>query len=165
MKKILFRVYDHIEEYVFIFFFFIMAISMFLQVFSRIIMHSLYWTEEITRWAFIWIVFIGFSYVEKNDSAIRINVFVDVLPRKVKLVCELFTQLLITALLLYMLYWSIQYYIYGTKQISYVLEISKVYVIVCLPIGFTMAIVNAFKNIKKKIQTFNVSFVTAEKIE
>ncbi|MEJ2134846.1 MAG: TRAP transporter small permease subunit [Desulfofustis sp.] len=44
----------------------VMVISILLQVFFRYVMNApLYWSEEIARYAFVWLVFIGAAIAPK----------------------------------------------------------------------------------------------------
>lgn len=52
-----------------------------LQVFSRYVLnHSLYWSEELARYLFIWLVFLSAAMVLRMDRHIQVTAFVDLLP-------------------------------------------------------------------------------------
>jgi len=52
-----------------------------LQVFSRYVLnHSLFWSEELARYMFIWLVFLAGAMVLRQDRHIQVTVFVDMLP-------------------------------------------------------------------------------------
>ena len=56
-----------------------------LQVFSRYVLnHSLFWSEELARYLFIWLVFLSAAMVLRQDRHIQVSVFVDMLPASMK---------------------------------------------------------------------------------
>ena len=72
----------------------IMVIIMGIQVFMRYaVNYSLSWPEELTRYMFIWFVFIGMSYAVKYDIHIRINIletFVPKIEKKLRVIQDIF---------------------------------------------------------------------------
>ncbi len=56
-----------------------------LQVFSRYILnYSLFWSEELARYLFIWLVFLSAAMVLRQDRHIQVSAFVDMLPAPMK---------------------------------------------------------------------------------
>ena len=52
-----------------------------LQIFSRYVLnHSLFWSEELARYLFIYLVFLGGAMVLRQDRHIQVTAFVDRLP-------------------------------------------------------------------------------------
>lgn len=69
---------EHFEESILGVLLFVMMMIMGVQVASRYVLgNSLSWSEEITRFCFIWTGFISISYCIKNSSNIKIEQFVD----------------------------------------------------------------------------------------
>ncbi|MFI5341680.1 MAG: TRAP transporter small permease [Candidatus Methylomirabilales bacterium] len=55
------------------------------QVFARYVLnHSLFWSEELARYLFIWLVFLSAAMVLRQDRHIQVSVFVDMLPASMK---------------------------------------------------------------------------------
>ncbi len=55
------------------------------QVFARYVLnHSLFWSEELARYLFIWLVFLSAAMVLRQDRHIQVSAFVDMLPASVK---------------------------------------------------------------------------------
>ncbi len=75
MKKALCWLDRHFEEVLMAIFLCGIVIMMTTHVFFRYVMRTpLTWTEEATRYMFIWFVFMGFSYSIRNDAHIRVNI-------------------------------------------------------------------------------------------
>lgn len=59
----------------------LMTILVFLQVLFRYLFNTpLGWSEEIARFAFVWLSFLGAAILVRTDGHIRVSVFVDQLP-------------------------------------------------------------------------------------
>jgi TRAP-type C4-dicarboxylate transport system permease small subunit len=55
------------------------------QVFARyVVNHSLFWSEELARYLFIWLVFLSASLVLRQDRHIQVTAFVDILPVSIR---------------------------------------------------------------------------------
>lgn len=70
-----------LEDWVAFGVFWAMAAIVFLQFFTRYVLNdSLAWTEEIARYALIWITFIGGAVVVRKNSHIAVEVLLHYLP-------------------------------------------------------------------------------------
>lgn len=55
--------------------------AIFLQVFFRFVVQSpLYWTEELSRYSFVYVVFIGAAWAGKNHMHLGVDYFTSKLP-------------------------------------------------------------------------------------
>ena len=73
------------EEVVLCILLIIMSCVMFLQVIARFVFsNSLAWSEELTRYLFVWSTFIGISYCIRKRLTIQIEIVVDALPDKAR---------------------------------------------------------------------------------
>ncbi|MEO8133837.1 MAG: TRAP transporter small permease [Betaproteobacteria bacterium] len=58
-----------------------MTILVFLQVLSRYLFNTpLGWSEEVARFAFVWLSFLGAAILIRTDGHIRVTLLVDALP-------------------------------------------------------------------------------------
>ena len=61
------------------------SVILFIQVIARYVFNnSLSWSEESARYLFIWLVFIGISYGSKQMKHLRIDVFLNIFPKKIR---------------------------------------------------------------------------------
>ena len=68
----------HFEEVILVALLFVMMMIMGIQVLARYALgNSLSWSEEITRFCFIWTGFLSISYCIKNSKSIKIEQFVE----------------------------------------------------------------------------------------
>lgn len=74
---------DNIEEFLLVILLLAMTLIMGIQVFCRYALGmSLSWSEELTRYLFIWSGFLSVSYCSKKCLSIKIEQFVAAFPRR-----------------------------------------------------------------------------------
>ena len=122
---------DHLEESILTILLLGMAVIMGIQVFSRFVLRtSLSWTEEMTRYLFIWCGFLSVSYCVKMCISIKIEQFVARLPRRTKAAVKVVTHTLEVAFFIYMIPFAFSYIISAMEsgQVSPALSIPMYYV-------------------------------------
>lgn len=141
MKYVL-KVINNLERGLITIMMMIMVILIFTQVFTRYILsNSLGWTEEASRYLFIWLIFmsIGIAFVDKKH--ISIDIVLDILPEKFKKVILQLSYIILMGL-------SIFLFIQGMELISTLQEFSQKssslqipmwLVYLALPVGFLIA--------------------------
>lgn len=83
MKKVLIFLEENLEEFLMVIFLLAMVLIMGVQVFSRYILGiSLSWSEEITRYIFIWSAFLSVSLCTKKCISIKIDQFIKHFPKR-----------------------------------------------------------------------------------
>ena len=121
----------------------LMVIFISLQVFSRHVLSDAFsWTEEASRYLFIWLIFlsIGISFIEKKH--ISIDIVMDRVPSMVQKVLQQFVYLLLIALSIFLLVQGIDLVekMQSFNQRSATLQIPMWTVYAALPTGFLFAI-------------------------
>ncbi|EFI36377.1 Tripartite ATP-independent periplasmic transporter DctQ component [Desulfonatronospira thiodismutans ASO3-1] len=135
------KFYDNFEEFFCALTMGIMVACLMVQVSVRWTTGSgMAWTEELSRYAFVWTVFIGAALVAKHGSHVRISAQFFLLPIKARLVCRFFTDLLWIAFNLYFAWLSWQVLQDGLlfPHYSPVLGIVREYVEMIIPLGFVL---------------------------
>ena len=83
MKKLLYYLDEYLEEFVMTIMLILMAVIMGIQVTSRYVFGmSLSWSEEVTRYLFIWSAFISVSLCTKKCISIKIDQFIKIFSRR-----------------------------------------------------------------------------------
>ncbi len=143
MKKALFWLDRHFEEVLMAIFLCGIVIMMTTHVFFRYVMKApLTWTEESTRYMFIWFVFMGVSYGIRNDTHIRVNI-IEVLCPKMLPALSIIQDLVSATFVLYMLpaaFRSMQQ-LAARNQISAGLHLPMVFVYGALAFGLCLSVV------------------------
>ena len=152
---------DHIETYLSAFLLIFFSVLCIVQVIMRYIFnHSLTWSEELSRYAFVWFVYTSAAYAVRYQRHVKFSFLVNILNK----ISPIYGQILkIVALfcwigfLLFIDYYSIQMVInqFNLGQVSPANQIPMYIVYLGLPLGallmtfrVTQHIVNGFKEFK-----------------
>lgn len=121
-----------------------MAVIMGIQVFCRYVLSmSLSWSEELTRYLFIWAGFLSISYCTKRCISIKIEQFVALFPKRGKALFKVINHTVELVLFFYLLpfSWRYLYSAIATGQTSPALGI-PMYLVQAAPLaGFLLAAV------------------------
>lgn len=101
---------ENLEEVLMVLLLMCMVIIMGIQVFCRYCLnHSLTWSEELTRYLFVWAGFISISYCVKKKISIKITQFEHMLPVKVADSLDIVRNILLLCFSLYMIPFALRY--------------------------------------------------------
>lgn len=101
---------DNLEEALLIALLVTMTLLMGLQVFSRYILNaSLSWSEELTRYLFIWSGFLSISYCIKKWISIKIDQVILMFPKPVYVVAQLVLNVILFALFAFLAWHAVTY--------------------------------------------------------
>lgn len=121
-----------------------MAVIMGIQVFCRYALGmSLSWSEELTRYLFIWAGFLSISYCIKLGISIKIEQFIKLFPKQGERAFKLLTYTIELVVFLYLLPYSWRFFYSSiiSGQTSPALE-APMYLVQAAPlVGFTLAAV------------------------
>ncbi|WP_419786497.1 TRAP transporter small permease [Pseudodesulfovibrio sp.] len=118
-----------------------MVFALTLQVFMRFVFSSsLAWTEELSRYSFIWSVYMGGVLAVKHSQHVRITAQFLVLPPKVRVAVRLLTDTIWFLANLFIAYQSVKVLgdAFEFPEISPTLGIVKGYVEAMLPASFLL---------------------------
>ena len=155
MKKVLGWIDDYLEEVLLVAALAAMAVIMGVQVFCRYVLGaSLSWSEELTRYIFIWAGFLSVSYCTKKCISIKIEQFVALFPKRGKALFKVVNHTIELALFLYLIpfAWKYFYSAIETGQVSPALGIPMYYVQAAPLAGFILV---AIRIIQRWIVEFN----------
>ena len=110
MKKLLHGLDEYLEEVLLVILLAGMAVIMGIQVFCRYVLSmSLSWSEELTRYLFIWAGFLSISYCTKRCISIKIEQFVALFPKRGKALFKVINHTVELILFFYLLPFSWRY--------------------------------------------------------
>lgn len=156
MKKILHWMNDNIEEFLMLVFLGAMTLIMGIQVLSRYVLGmSLSWSEELTRYLFIWSGFLSVSYCTRRCVSIKIEQFVAVFPRRGKAMFKVVNHTVELILFIYLLPFAWKYFYSAvlSGQTSPALGLPMYYVQAAPMVGFALC---AFRVLQRWVIEFNV---------
>lgn len=122
---------ENLEEFLMVVFLGAMTLIMGVQVFSRYVLGtSLSWSEELTRYIFIWAGFLSVSYCTKKCISIKIEQFVAVFPRRGKAAFKMVNHTFELILFLYLLPFAWRFFLAAihSGQTSPALKLPMYYV-------------------------------------
>lgn len=154
MRNFLRRLDENAERWLLLVFYAMVVITILMEVVRRFVLaYSSIWGEEIARYAFIYLVWIGAAAAIKQRAHIRIDVVMHLLSNRAKAVLYLFGDLCTLGLMLLTLYWSLDSIATSLKfgSVSHGLRISLVWFLAAVPFGFTLMIIRLAQSIWRDI--------------
>lgn len=82
-----------LQEVLCTFLFVVMAVVLFLQTIARLFDVSFFWAEELSRYAMVWIIFLGSTVAVYQGSHTNIGVFVEMVPKAIRRYVEALVSL------------------------------------------------------------------------
>ena len=135
------KLYDNLEEYACATFVGVMIICLALQVIMRFIFGSaLAWTEELSRFAFLWSVYVGAAYAGKKGGHVRITAQFMKLNTANRLMFRVVCDAIWIAFNIFLIVQSIEVIKDGLEfpEISPTIGVVKAWVEMILPVGFAL---------------------------
>jgi TRAP-type C4-dicarboxylate transport system permease small subunit len=140
------RLIDRLEEGVTLFCFFLMSAAVLAQLVSRFLFNSpLLFPEEVSRYCYVWITFIGLALATKHREHIRVDLLFHVLPAGWCRPLGLVVDVASCAILLFLAYLGIRFMDFSRMNISSALELPMNLVYVSFPLGCALAVVRALR--------------------
>lgn len=130
----------------------LVVLTVFMEVFRRFFLsYSSIWSEEIARYAFIYIAWIGASAAVRERAHIRIDVLLPLLPNRWRTVVYIFGDIITLILAVIALYWSMEPVLNSIHfgSVTHGLRISQAWFLFAVPLGFTMMVVRLLQSMKR----------------
>jgi TRAP-type C4-dicarboxylate transport system permease small subunit len=134
-------VYDNFEEAFSALCVGVMVACLMIQVGARWISGTgVAWTEELSRFSFLWAVFVGAALVAKHGTHVRISAQYLLMPAKVRLGFRMVTDAIWVCMNLYVawLSWNVIQSGLAFPELSPTLKIVRSYVEMIIPFGFVL---------------------------
>ncbi|WP_291733483.1 TRAP transporter small permease [Leisingera sp. F5] len=129
------------ERWLLLVFYVMLVITMAIEVIRReLFAFSSIWGEEIVRYSFIYLAWIGAAAAVKERAHIRIDVLLHYLGPRPKALMYIFGDLVMFVVALIALYWSFETVLVSAKfgSVSHGLRISMVWFLMAVPAGFAL---------------------------
>ena len=147
----------NLERWALLFFYSLLVITMAVEVVRReLFSFSSIWGEEIVRYAFIYLVWIGAAAGIRDRAHIRIDVIFTSMGGRTKAIFYLFGDFVMLGLSVIALWYSFE-----TVEVSWKfgsvtdgLRISKVWFLLAVPIGFVLIIYRLVQSILRDFRDF-----------
>ncbi len=150
LKTILRAIDENGERYLLLPLYTLIVSTIFIEVLRRsVLSYSSVWTEEIARYAFIYIAYIGASAAIKERAHIRIDVILKLLPNRMKLVLFIFGDIATLILAFVSIYMSMESVLVSLHfdSVTHGLRISQAWFLAAVPIGFSMMVLRILQSL------------------
>ena len=94
-KSRFFSILNHIEEVIIVSMFALMVIIIFVQVIMRKAGNSLSWSEELGKFLFVWISWMGISLGQREGEHIKITMLTDRLPFRLAQIVNIISDIVV----------------------------------------------------------------------
>lgn len=149
---------DYFEEILVIILLAGMSIIIGIQVFMRYVLKSsLSWSEELARYMFIWMIYIGISYGVKKDKHVKIEAVLTVLSSFWQKVLLIISDLLFLffAVIIVIKSFEVSNTIQNLGQLSPGMELPMWIVYMAVPVEFSLVCIRLIQSLIRKIRNFS----------
>lgn len=143
MPRLLHALNKNAERWALLVFYIMLVATMFIEVLRReLLSYSSIWGEEIVRYSFIYLAWIGAAAAVKERGHIRIDVILQYVGPRVKALLYIFGDLVMFAVAIVALIYSFETVLVSAKfgSVSHGLRVSQVWFLSAVPIGFALVI-------------------------
>jgi TRAP-type C4-dicarboxylate transport system permease small subunit len=142
------------ERWALLVFYTLLIATMAIEVLRReLFAYSSIWGEEVVRYAFIYLVWIGASAAVRERAHIRIDVLFNYVPPRAKAALYVLGDLVMLIIALLAVYWSIETVAVSWEfgSVSHGLRVSMVWFLLAVPIGFALMIFRLVQSLVRDV--------------
>jgi TRAP-type C4-dicarboxylate transport system permease small subunit len=143
--KIISSILDTIEAKIAVLCMVFMFLNIFVQILFRLLVSPLYFTEEVSRFSYIWIAFLGLPYTIRKQSNISFELLMQKLSGAPYSILFVLHRLVEVGVMAFLFYWSIRFCIFKRVVLAPALEISMLWVYLILPISFGLGVIRGMQ--------------------
>lgn len=134
---------EHFEESLVVLMMAAMSVIIGLQIFMRYVMGaSLSWSEELSRYLFIWATYLGVAYGVRKDAHIRVSMVTELMSRRNAAYIRILTHVIFGAFAVFVMYqgWIMveKTFRFGQKSASLGIPMGFVYLAPLTGFAFTI---------------------------
>ncbi|AIC93372.1 MULTISPECIES: TRAP transporter small permease [Shouchella] len=147
----------HVEEVLLVVILSTMVIAIFLQIVMRFVLGtSLGWSEELARYSFIYLVFIGISYGVKQEKHIKIDTIISFLTEKKQVILHLIVYGLFLLFAVFIIIYggAMSMEIFRLGQVTPGLGIKMGYVYMAAPLGMVLTTLRISQKMKQEFEHY-----------
>ena len=145
---------DNAERWLLLVFYALITSTIVVEVVRRFVLpYSSIWGEEIARYAFIYLAWVGASAAVKDRAHIRIDVIIHMLSKRARAAVYLFGDVCMLAVAVLAVYTALESMeiSYRFGSVTHGLRISLVWFLAAVPLGFTLMIYRLLQSMRRDI--------------
>ena len=142
------------ERWALLVFYTMLVATMAVEVIRReVFQYSSIWGEEIVRYAFIYLAWIGAASAVRERAHIRIDVLFNYVGPRVKACLYILGDIVMMGVALVAVYWSFETVAVSWKfeSVSHGLRVSMVWFLLAVPIGFALMIFRLIQSLLRDV--------------
>ncbi|MEE2952447.1 MAG: TRAP transporter small permease [Pseudomonadota bacterium] len=154
MRSILAILDRNLERWALLVFYTMLVLVMAVEVVRReVFAYSSIWGEEVVRYSFIYLSWIGVAAAIKERAHIRIDIHTHLLPETGKTIIYILGDLVMLAVAVIALYWSYETVAVSWKfgSVSHGLRLPMVWFLAAVPVGFALVVIRLLQSIVRDI--------------
>ncbi len=142
------------ERWALLCFYTMLVATMAVEVIRReVFAYSSIWGEEIVRYAFIYLVWIGAAAAVRERAHIRIDVLFAYLGPRLKALFYIFGDLVMLCIAVIAVYWSFETLAVSWRfgSVSHGLRVSMVWFLAAVPLGFSLMVFRLIQSLLRDL--------------
>ncbi|MCI8533756.1 MAG: TRAP transporter small permease [Lachnospiraceae bacterium] len=132
-----------------------MGVIMAMEVFFRLFLSALTWSEELAKYIFVWVVFIGMSYGIGKGLHIRLEILEEKLPVKAVKILSVVCDVLCIVIFAGLFQPSLEYLTFQCTQKAATIPAHMGYVAAVMPVSLVLCIIRMALDIVKLMKGGN----------
>lgn len=145
------------ERWALLVFYTLLVVTMAVEVVRReVFSYSSIWGEEIVRYSFIYLAWVGASAAVRDRGHIRIDVLFNYVSPRIKSLLYIFGDLVMFAIAVLAFYWSFETVAVSWKfgSVSHGLRVSMVWFLMAVPLGFALMMLRLVQSFIRDVADF-----------
>jgi len=128
-------------------------VIVFLQVCLRYLFNkSIAWTEEYSRFTFIWIIFLGTVIALDQGSHFIFDALVALFPKKLQKIINIFADSIVLFVLIFITFWGFKLSFFNMGQYTPIMRISYGFLHIVIPISSSIMSIIKIKQLLSNIR-------------
>lgn len=144
----------NLERWALLVFYTMLVVTMAIEVLRReVFAYSSIWGEEVVRYSFIYLAWIGAASAVRERAHIRIDVLYHCVPAVVKSLLYILGDLVMMVVAVFALYWSFEMVSVAWKfqSVSHGLRVPMVWFLAAVPVGFGIMMFRLLQSLRRDI--------------
>ena len=157
MSPILKMIDKNGERWLLLVFYVMLVGTMFIEVVRReVFSYSSIWGEEMVRYSFIYLAWIGAAAAVKERGHIRIDVIMNYVGRRIKALLYMFGDIVMFIVAVIALYWSWDsvHVSWKFNSVTHGLRIGQYFFLFAVPLGFSLVIFRLVQSFLRDLSDF-----------
>jgi TRAP-type C4-dicarboxylate transport system permease small subunit len=151
MGKSIYRI-NKVLEYLVLSLLISITTLVFAQVLLRVVACSIIWAEELSRYLFIWLIFLSTALGIKRKAHLSMDMILEKFHGRIRLVVNLAVSAMVSFFFVIPGYYTLQVFGIWTDKTSPVLGLSMAYVFLSLPVSTALILLNLAEDMVEKFK-------------